>query len=407
MSGDADDEFDEAQLEPQSTLVPVDVLRASPSFKDGITAQAEVAYRMFGCELIQQMGILLNMPQVCMVMGQVLFHRFYYRRSFAQFDAHVTAMASLFLAGKVEECTRRMRDIINVAYHLKLRKQGKRPKVILLGGDLYITWKAKLIRYERMLLKELGFNVFAVTDIPHKYILYYVKALGDDAALAQESWNFLNDCMRLDLCVRYRSEAIACAAIALAASRVGFPLPSSVPWHDVFSTSAEEIAEIGRAILGMYSYPVVGWLPSLRKDANHAEDVDVGEEPPSAAAVAHAVATAAAAFQPASALSEPSSTTAATTAAATELPMSSSVGSRGSTGGAGGSTAQQAVSTRTAGGAGGPSAGANAGISHPPHLTGLSRGRNSSPPPAQAGATAGTDADVSTGQPPAKRSRWD
>ena len=45
--------------------------------------------RVYGCECIQQMGILLRMPQVAVSKAQVMFHRFYAKRSFYKFDARV------------------------------------------------------------------------------------------------------------------------------------------------------------------------------------------------------------------------------------------------------------------------------------------------------------------------------
>ena len=51
---------------------------------DAVTGQ-----RIYGCELIQQMGILLRMPQVAVSTAQVMFHRFYAKRAFYKFDARV------------------------------------------------------------------------------------------------------------------------------------------------------------------------------------------------------------------------------------------------------------------------------------------------------------------------------
>ena len=50
-----------------------------------------VGQRVFGCEMIQQMGILLRLPQVAVSTAQVMFHRFYAKRSMQKFDARVTA----------------------------------------------------------------------------------------------------------------------------------------------------------------------------------------------------------------------------------------------------------------------------------------------------------------------------
>ena len=73
----------------QPAEVPVDramgVLGAGDDDKDEVVGQ-----RVFGCELVQQMGILLRMPQVVTSTAQVMFHRFYAKRSLYKFDARVS-----------------------------------------------------------------------------------------------------------------------------------------------------------------------------------------------------------------------------------------------------------------------------------------------------------------------------
>ena len=48
-----------------------------------------VGQRVFGCEMIQQMAILLKLPQVGAATAQVMFHRFYAKRSLKKFDVRV------------------------------------------------------------------------------------------------------------------------------------------------------------------------------------------------------------------------------------------------------------------------------------------------------------------------------
>ncbi|RZC59064.1 hypothetical protein C5167_006365 [Papaver somniferum] len=61
-------------------------LKNSPSRKDGVNESTENTLRIYGCDLIQEGGILLKLPQVVMATGQVLFHRFYCKKSFARFN---------------------------------------------------------------------------------------------------------------------------------------------------------------------------------------------------------------------------------------------------------------------------------------------------------------------------------
>lgn len=84
------------------------------------TAQLWRLYlRILGCELIQAAGILLRLPQVAMATGQVLFHRFFYSKSFVKHSFEIVAMACINLASKIEEAPRRIRDVINVFHHLR------------------------------------------------------------------------------------------------------------------------------------------------------------------------------------------------------------------------------------------------------------------------------------------------
>lgn len=64
-------------------------LSNSPSRKDGISEETETELRNFGTTLIQEGGCLLDLPEVVMATGQVLFHRFFCKESMAVFDVEV------------------------------------------------------------------------------------------------------------------------------------------------------------------------------------------------------------------------------------------------------------------------------------------------------------------------------
>jgi hypothetical protein len=120
--------------EHPNLLLPASLLSPTPSHLKGLSTEDEGRYRNWGCELASECGILLKLPQAVIATAQTLLHRFFFRRAMQQFDCHTVAMACLFLAGKVEEEPRRLRDILNVFYHSKLRRQHKLPKILSLGG---------------------------------------------------------------------------------------------------------------------------------------------------------------------------------------------------------------------------------------------------------------------------------
>ncbi len=70
-------------------------LANSPSRLDGISPELERDQRIYGCELIQEAGILLRLPQAVMATGQVLLQRFYCKVSLVAHDVKVRAALTL------------------------------------------------------------------------------------------------------------------------------------------------------------------------------------------------------------------------------------------------------------------------------------------------------------------------
>ena len=218
-----------------------------------------IGQRVFGCEFIQRMGILLKLPQVGMCTAQVMFHRFYAKRSLNKFDVRHVAMGALFLATKVEECPRKVRDVINVYWHLEQKRAGQTPAPMDIYSSRYNALKERLIRAEREILKELGFILYC--EHPHKFILNYVKLLTVNnetcRQLAQHAWNFCNDSQRTNVCIRFAPEVICCAAIWMAARVLQIKLPShtSPPWWEIFDAKKEDMDAVCATIAALYSRP--------------------------------------------------------------------------------------------------------------------------------------------------------
>jgi cyclin L len=101
-----------------NTLVTKEQVICTPSRQDGIPCDLEDEIRVYGCQLIQDAGMLLGLPQVTLACAQVLFQRFWFVSSLRQFGMLDIAMGCLFLSSKLEETPKRIRDLINVFDYL-------------------------------------------------------------------------------------------------------------------------------------------------------------------------------------------------------------------------------------------------------------------------------------------------
>lgn len=158
----------------ENCILPPERLLSTPSNMDGLDSSTETDLRILGCELIQTSGKLLRLPQVAMATGQVLFHRFYFSKSFVRHSMEIVAMACITLASKIEEAPRRIRDVINIFHHIKQVKGGKTIQPLVLDQN-YINLKNQVIKAERRVLKELGFCVHV--KHPHKIIVTLLQVL--------------------------------------------------------------------------------------------------------------------------------------------------------------------------------------------------------------------------------------
>lgn len=65
--------FDKIILTLENCLLPESKLESTPSQQDGLDKEVETDLRILGCELIQISGILLKLPQVCVIFVFVSF----------------------------------------------------------------------------------------------------------------------------------------------------------------------------------------------------------------------------------------------------------------------------------------------------------------------------------------------
>ncbi|KAK3023657.1 hypothetical protein RJ639_043538 [Escallonia herrerae] len=148
-------------------------LQNSPSRKDGIDEATETTLRIYGCDLIQESGILLKLPQAVMATGQRV------------------AASCVWLASKLEESPRRARHVLNVFHRMECRRESLPIEHLDPHCKKSVDLKMELIKTERHILKEMGF--ICHVEHPHKFISNYLATLEAPQQLTQEAWNLAND----------------------------------------------------------------------------------------------------------------------------------------------------------------------------------------------------------------------
>jgi len=233
-------------------------LQNTPSRRDGVSEAAEMQQRRKTCAFISDAGQKLRLPQLTIATAIVFFHRFFIRQSFKQHDRSVVAKTCLFLAGKVEETPKKLRDVITVSYALLMKTKNMPKELQEIKQDSQEFWELKenILVAERILLQTIGFDL--TIEHPYKHLLAYVKKIEGSKDLAQVAWNFVNDSFRTTLCLQYQPKTVAAAAIYLASKFLKHPLPTIVegsqttPWWVLFETKVEDMRNISNQILDLY-----------------------------------------------------------------------------------------------------------------------------------------------------------
>ncbi|KAG9131832.1 hypothetical protein Leryth_016557 [Lithospermum erythrorhizon] len=179
----------------------------SPSRLDGIDLKKETYLRKSYCTFLQDLGMRLKVPQVTIATAIIFCHRFFLRHSHTKNDRRNIATVCMFLAGKVEETPRPLKDVIVVSYEIMHKKD---PAAIqrIKQKEVYEQQKELILVSERLVLATLGFDLNV--HHPYKPLVDAIKKFEvAQSTLAQVAWNFVNDGLRTSLCLQFKPHHIA------------------------------------------------------------------------------------------------------------------------------------------------------------------------------------------------------
>ncbi|KAL4896899.1 cyclin-like protein [Aspergillus ambiguus] len=195
-------------------------LTRTPSQLDGMPLEAEHTSRSKGVNFITQVGIMLKLPQLTLATAAVYLHRFFMRYSIVDLPQrpgmhpYPIAATSLFLATKVEENVRRMKELVVAC----CRVAQKQPNLLVdeQTPDFW-KWRDTILLHEGLLLEALCFDL--QLEQPYRILYDFTCFFGvnENKPLRNAAWAFVNDSMFTVLCLQFPARTIAAAALYAAA----------------------------------------------------------------------------------------------------------------------------------------------------------------------------------------------
>ncbi|CAH2046363.1 unnamed protein product [Thlaspi arvense] len=203
-------------------------------------------------KVIRILVLLCYSPQVTIATAIIFCHRFFFRQSHAKNDRRTIATVCMFLAGKVEETPRPLKDVIFVSYEIINKKDPGAAQKIK-QKEVYELQKELILNGEKIVLSTLGFDLNV--HHPYKPLVEAIKKFKvAQNALAQVAWNFVNDGLRTSLCLQFKPHHIAAGAIFLAAKFLKVKLPSDGEkvWWQEFDVTPRQLEDVSNQMLELY-----------------------------------------------------------------------------------------------------------------------------------------------------------
>ncbi|KAJ9633030.1 hypothetical protein H2204_007420 [Knufia peltigerae] len=227
-------------------LFTPDELLLSPSIVEGMPVAQELANRQKGVNFITQVGIMLKLPQLTLATASVYLHRFFMRHAMVQNNKpglhhYSVAATALFLATKVEENYRKMRELVVAC----CRVAQKKPDLVVdEQSKEYWKWRDTILHNEDLLLEALCFDL--QLELPYRILLDFLRFydVQENKHLRNTSWAFLNDSLVTTMCLQLSPSSIAGSALYMGVKFAGIALPDDErgrPWWEQLGLEVSDI----------------------------------------------------------------------------------------------------------------------------------------------------------------------
>lgn len=233
------------------------ITKSSPSAKEGMPFREELTMRTKGINFLGNVAKLLQLPHMAVYTACTFFHRFYMRHSIKSKHPFEAAAVCIFLATKVEEANRHLRDVCICL--VKVAQKDHRAVVDEQSKDFW-RWRDCILYGEGFFLEVLCFDL--TLDSPFEHLSYYVKKLGINHVreVCKTAWEFVTDSCKTPLCLMFSTNTIALAAIYWAAKHNKTPIDyqketkakGKLHWVECFDMTRNEVVFVVETFCDWY-----------------------------------------------------------------------------------------------------------------------------------------------------------
>ncbi|KAJ8543252.1 hypothetical protein K7X08_005775 [Anisodus acutangulus] len=227
-----------------------EIEKCSPSRKDGIDAKHEAYLRYSYCAFLQNLGILLDLPQTTIGTAMVLCHRFFVRRSHAGHDRFLIATAALFLAAKSEETARPLNNVLRASCEI-FHKQDLAVLSYLLPVDWFEQYRERATEAEQMILTTLNFELNV--QHPYEHLTSTLEKLGlSETVLVNLALHLVSEGLRSSLWLQFKPYQIAAGAAYLASKFLNMDFASNHSVWKEFQTPPNVLRDVAQQLMELF-----------------------------------------------------------------------------------------------------------------------------------------------------------
>ncbi|KAJ2379175.1 RNA polymerase II C-terminal domain kinase beta subunit [Coemansia sp. RSA 2607] len=163
------------------------------------------------CIFIKKLGRSLCFPARTISTAQLLVHRIYIYQPTTTIGSTDLATACLFVAAKMEETIKKLRDILAHSFVISSQPNTDPQSVSTSTTD---KMRLGVLDAEQFVMEAIGFDFR--TNHPHLLYVKLVKLAGIPRATAAAGWHILADSYFTTLPIQYPSVVIAAGSLCLA-----------------------------------------------------------------------------------------------------------------------------------------------------------------------------------------------